>query len=65
LANSSELLQREQTQPSLPFFAEDTIRQIRMANTTRSDRSRSSEKENASEPPRDYSDKKQKLFTKD
>ncbi|HET8816221.1 MAG TPA: YhcB family protein [Pseudidiomarina sp.] len=64
LANSSELLQREQTQPSLPFFAEDTIRQIRMANTARSDRSRS-DKENASEPPRDYSDKKQKLFTKE
>lgn len=64
LSNSSDLLQREQTQPSLPFFAEDTIRQIRMANTTRSDRSRT-DKENASEAPRDYSDKKQKLFTKD
>lgn len=63
LANSSDLLQREQTQPSLPFFAEDTIRQIRMANTTRSDRSRS-DKENTDGPPRDYSDKKQKLFTK-
>lgn len=63
LQHSSELLQREQAQPNLPFFAEDTMRQLRMASTVKSDRKRD-DKEANDGPPRDYSDKKSGLFSK-
>ena len=62
LQHSSELLQQEQTQPSLPFFAEDTMRQLRMASQLQKD-SNGKTKETAQEPPRDYSDKKSGLFS--
>ncbi|CAB0150529.1 hypothetical protein PSI9734_00968 [Pseudidiomarina piscicola] len=62
LQHSSELLQQEQTQPSLPFFAEDTMRQLRMASQLQKD-SKQSQKESAEQPPRDYSDKQSGLFS--
>src|SRR5690554_2824304 len=61
LMHSADLLQREQTQPSLPFFAEDTMRELRMANQAKSDKRRS-EDAAPSDMPRDYSDKKSGLF---
>ncbi|MFC0445875.1 YhcB family protein [Pseudidiomarina halophila] len=62
LNHSSELLQQEQTQPSLPFFAEDTMRQLRMASKLQND-SRQAKNESAEQPPQDYSDKKSGLFS--
>lgn len=62
LRHSSEILQQEQAQPSLPFFAEDTMRQLRMASQLQKDSSKG-KKETAEQPPRDYSDKKSGLFT--
>lgn len=62
LSHSSELLQQEQAQPSLPFFAEDTMRQLRMASQLQKDSSQA-KKETAAQPPRDYSDKKSGIFS--
>ncbi|RUO62462.1 YhcB family protein [Pseudidiomarina insulisalsae] len=62
LNHSSDLLQREQTQPSLPFFAEDTMRQLRMASQLQKDSSKGKQ-ETAEQPPRDYSEKKSGLFS--
>ncbi|RUO78555.1 YhcB family protein [Pseudidiomarina taiwanensis] len=62
LKHSSELLQQEQSQPSLPFFAEDTMRQLRMASRLQDDRKRD-EGKTEQNPPRDYSDKKSGLFS--
>ncbi|MBG23626.1 MAG: hypothetical protein CMF22_09250 [Idiomarinaceae bacterium] len=62
LSHSSEILQQEQTQPSLPFFAEDTMRQLRMASQLQKDSSQA-KKETAEAPPRDYSDKKSGIFS--
>ncbi|WP_417687542.1 YhcB family protein [Pseudidiomarina sp.] len=62
LSHSSEILQQEQTQPSLPFFAEDTMRQLRMASQLQKDSSQA-KKETAEQPPRDYSDKKSGIFS--
>ncbi|MEA3587870.1 YhcB family protein [Pseudidiomarina sp. 1APP75-27a] len=62
LQHSSELLQQEQTQPSLPFFAEDTMRQLRMASQLQKGSSQA-QKETAEQMPRDYSDKKSGLFS--
>lgn len=62
LSHSSEILQQEQTQPSLPFFAEDTMRQLRMASQLQKDSSQAN-KETAEQPPRDYSDKKSGIFS--
>lgn len=61
LHHSSDLLQREQEQPSLPFFAEDTIRELRMANQVKGEKRRVDDKA-TSDMPRDYSDKKSGLF---
>ncbi|RWU11154.1 DUF1043 family protein [Pseudidiomarina gelatinasegens] len=61
LHHSADLLQREQEQPSLPFFAEDTMRELRMANKINSEKRKSDDKA-ASDMPRDYSDKKSGLF---
>jgi uncharacterized membrane-anchored protein YhcB (DUF1043 family) len=49
-------------QPTLPFFAEDTMRQLRMANTVNRDR-KDAKKEQADAAPRDYSDTKSGLFS--
>jgi uncharacterized membrane-anchored protein YhcB (DUF1043 family) len=62
LHHSSEILQQEQSQPSLPFFAEDTMRQLRMASQLQKDSS-NAKKETAEQPPRDYSDKKSGIFS--
>lgn len=62
LHHSSEILQQEQSQPSLPFFAEDTMRQLRMASQLQKDSS-NTKKETAEQPPRDYSDKKSGIFS--
>lgn len=62
LQHSSELLQQEQAQPSLPFFAEDTMRQLRMASKLQND-SRQAKNESAEQPPQDYSEKKSGLFS--
>ncbi|WP_127347614.1 YhcB family protein [Pseudidiomarina mangrovi] len=62
LNNSADILQRQQTQPTLPFFAEDTMRQLRMANTVSRDR-KDAKKEEADAAPRDYSDQKSGLFS--
>jgi len=61
LHHSSDLLQREHEQPSLPFFAEDTMRELRMANQMKAEKRRSDDKV-ANDMPRDYSDKKSGLF---
>lgn len=57
LHHSADLLQREQEQPSLPFFAEDTIRELRMANKVKGEKRRTDDKV-PSDMPRDYSDTK-------
>ncbi|MBA3987603.1 YhcB family protein [Aliidiomarina maris] len=57
LADSQQLLQQEKEwQQPLPFFAEDTIRQLRAANTLDSD-SRYRKLESSADAPRDYSEK--------
>ncbi|MCC5880489.1 MAG: YhcB family protein [Idiomarina sp.] len=56
LADSQNMLQQEKEwQQPLPFFAEDTIRQLRAANTLDND-SRYASSEDASDAPRDYSE---------
>lgn len=56
LADSQQLLEQEKEwQQPLPFFSEDTIRQLRQANTLDND-SRYSEAYQESDSPRDYSD---------
>lgn len=56
LADSQTMLQQEKEwQQPLPFFAEDTIRQLRAANTIDSD-SRYASLEDSSDAPRDYSE---------
>lgn len=62
LNNSADILQRQQMQPTLPFFAEDTMRQLRMANTVNRDR-KDAKKEHADSAPRDYSEQKSGLFS--
>ncbi|KFZ31213.1 hypothetical protein IDSA_00290 [Pseudidiomarina salinarum] len=63
LHNSQDILEREQSQPSLPFFAEDTMRQLRMANKINDDRKRPGQ-DTTDAPIRDYSDTKSGLFKK-
>ena len=56
LADSQHMLEQEKEwQQPLPFFSEDTIRQLRQANTLGSD-SRHSEGYKDADTPRDYSD---------
>lgn len=62
LHHSADLLQREQLQPSLPFFAEDTVRQLRMANQHKQEKRRSDDRP-AADMPRDYSDSHSGLFS--
>lgn len=59
LADSQTLLEEEKEwQQPLPFFAEDTMRQLRAANTLDSDsRNLYGQAEDEQEPPRDYSEK--------
>lgn len=62
LGHSAELLQKEQTQPSLPFFAEDTMRQLRMASKLQKD-SKAEKPETQAHAPRDYSDTQSGIFS--
>ncbi|RUO66083.1 hypothetical protein SAMN06297229_0439 [Pseudidiomarina planktonica] len=61
LGHSAELLQQGQYQNDLPFFAEDTLRQLRVANTVKND-SRKQEAGSGDAPPRDYPDSASGLF---
>lgn len=61
LYHSAELLQREAEQPSLPFFSEDTLRELHMTNQLRPEKRRSDDKA-VTDMPRDYSEKQSGLF---
>ncbi len=60
LTHSAEFLQREQEQPSLPFFDEEMVRELRMANTTQPEKRRVYKETH--DLPRDYSDEQSGLF---
>lgn len=59
LHHSADLLQQSGQQTDLPFFAEDTIRQLRVANAVKSDVRKA---EDSDSPPRDYPDAASGLF---
>ncbi|WP_113907062.1 YhcB family protein [Aliidiomarina celeris] len=62
LDDSEQLLQSEKEwQQPLPFFSEDTMKQLRQASVLGSDR-RDAEADDASAPPRDYSEPGSGLF---
>jgi len=61
LGHSADLLQQSSYQSDLPFFAEDTLRQLRVANAVNSD-SRKNESGEGDAPPRDYPDSASGLF---
>ncbi|RUO80104.1 DUF1043 domain-containing protein [Idiomarina tyrosinivorans] len=64
LNQSAELLQNSGIQDDLPFFSEDTLRQLRVANTMQQDsRSRNDTDSTATtDAPRDYSEHGSGLF---
>ena len=53
LNHSADILQRSDDDKPLPFFSEDTIRQLRVANTVNRD-SRSDKHDAGEHAPRDY-----------
>ncbi|MGM0480830.1 MAG: YhcB family protein [Pseudomonadota bacterium] len=62
LNQSSELLQQNGVQNDLPFFSEDTMRQLRVANSVNKDY-RSGQRDNDSDQaPRDYTEQRSGLF---
>lgn len=62
LSNSADLLQQGSYQNDLPFFSEDTLRQLRVANTVNRD-NRKQETGDSGAPPRDYPDSASGLFS--
>lgn len=62
LQQSADFLQQSGSQDDLPFFSEDTMRQLRVANTVNKDY-RSGQVDDASDQaPRDYTDQRSGLF---
>ncbi|MAK72196.1 YhcB family protein [Idiomarina sp.] len=65
LQQSADLLQQNGGQDDLPFFSEDTLRQLRVANTVNKDY-RSGQTDDASQQaPRDYTEQRSGLFESD
>lgn len=63
LQQSADLLQQNGGQGDLPFFSEDTMRQLRVANTVNKDyRSAQSASTNPAQAPRDYTEQRSGLF---
>ncbi|MGM0525317.1 MAG: YhcB family protein [Pseudomonadota bacterium] len=62
LNQSSELLQQHGVQNDLPFFSEDTMRQLRVANTVNKDYRSGQQTDTAEQAPRDYTEKRSGLF---
>jgi len=62
LNQSAELLQQHDVQDDLPFFSEDTLRQLRVANTVNKDYRSGQNDDAAEQAPRDYTEKRSGLF---
>lgn len=65
LGQSAELLQQHGTQTDLPFFSEDTMRQLRVANSVNSDHRSGKHQEDSQAIPRDYTEQRSGLFPSD
>ena len=65
LNQSAELLQRPGSQGDLPFFSEDTIKQLRVANSLNQDHRSGRDGREAEQIPRDYTEGPSGLFSDD
>ena len=63
LAHSADLLQKNDAQSDLPFFSEDTMRQLRVASSMNKDYRSTHSAEEAEQVPKDYTDQRSGLFT--
>ncbi|HAE89945.1 MAG TPA: DUF1043 domain-containing protein [Idiomarina baltica] len=63
LAHSADLLQKNEAQSDLPFFSEDTMRQLRVASSMNKDYRSTHSSEEANQVPKDYTDQRSGLFT--
>lgn len=62
LQQSADLLQQNGAQDDLPFFSEDTLRQLRVANSVNKDYRSGQNDDNSQQAPRDYTDQRSGLF---
>lgn len=65
LQQSADLLQQNGAQDDLPFFSEDTLRQLRVANTVNKDYRSGQAADAAEQAPRDYTEQRSGLFESD
>jgi len=65
LNQSAELLQQPGSQGDLPFFSEDTIKQLRVANSLNQDHRSGRDGREAEQIPRDYTEGSSSLFSDD
>lgn len=63
LQQSAELLEKNSSQSDFPFFAEDTLKQLRVANAIHNDSRTGQNTSINGDIPRDYSDGPSGLFT--
>ncbi|MCK7459003.1 YhcB family protein [Idiomarina aminovorans] len=63
LNQSAELLEKSDTQSDLPFFAEDTIKQLRVANSLNKDHRSGRDSYSGNDIPRDYTEGSSGLFS--
>ncbi|OIM99293.1 hypothetical protein BFR57_01590 [Idiomarina sp. MD25a] len=63
LAHSADLLQKNDAQSDLPFFSEDTMRQLRVASSMNKDYRSTHGAEETEQVPKDYTDQRSGLFT--
>ncbi|MGM0907082.1 MAG: YhcB family protein [Pseudomonadota bacterium] len=63
LSQSAELLEKGDVQSDLPFFAEDTLKQLRVANSLNKDHRSGRDSYSANDIPRDYTEGSSGLFS--